>query len=138
MALRLSCKNDKTYYTPMVYLYLVQKIHLKHKQYPNEVDVKLLKRVKKLTDFDEYYTSQLNGFKDARDYYSKASCKQFLPSIKKPSLLINALDDPFLSPSCFPYEEAETTLIFIWCVQNMEDMLGLLARGSIISLNSRF
>ena len=86
---------------------LSKKIHLKHQQYPDEVDVKLLKRVKKLIDFDEYYTSQLNGFKDAQDYYAQSSSKPFLSAIKNPTLLINALDDPFLSASCFPNTEAE-------------------------------
>ena len=44
---------------------LSKKIRLKHQQYPDQVDVGLLKKVKKLIDFDDYYTSQLNGFKDA-------------------------------------------------------------------------
>ena len=86
---------------------LSKKIRLKNLQYPNEVDVKLLKQIKKLMDFDEYYTSKLNGFKNARDYYAKSSSKQFLSTIKKPTLLINALDDPFLSESCFPFTEAK-------------------------------
>ena len=64
------------------------------------LDLIRIKKVKKLIDFDEYYTSKLNGFKDAKDYYAKASSKQFLSSIKNPTLLINALDDPFLSASC--------------------------------------
>lgn len=86
---------------------LSKKILLKHQQYPNQIDVSLLKKIKKLSDFDEYYTSQLNGFKDANDYYAKASSHPFLENIKHPTLLINALDDPFLSPSCFPFEAAK-------------------------------
>ena len=127
-SLKLQERQNLLYTWRFIYT-LSKKIHLKHKQYPNEVDVKLLKRVKKLTDFDEYYTSQLNGFKDARDYYSKASCKQFLPSIKKPSLLINALDDPFLSPSCFPYEEAENNPNFYLMCPKHGGHVGFISNG---------
>ena len=127
-SLKLQERQNLLYTWRFIYT-LSKKIHLKHKQYPNEVDVKLLKRVKKLTDFDEYYTSQLNGFKDARDYDSKASCKQFLLSIKKPSLLINALDDPFLSPSCFPYEEAENNPNFYLMCPKHGGHVGFISKG---------
>ncbi len=91
---------------------LAKKIRLKHQQYPLEVAVEPLKKIKQLIDFDEYYTSSLNGFNNAADYYAQASSKQFLDSIKIPTLLINAMDDPFLSPTCFPLEEAEKSRYF--------------------------
>ena len=68
---------------------LSKKMHLKHQQFPNELDVVPLKKVKNLTDFDDFFTSKINGFKDAEDYYLKASSKQFIPNITKPTLLIN-------------------------------------------------
>ena len=54
------------------------------------------------------YTSKAHGFKDAFEYYEKASSGQFLPNIKVPSLIINAKNDSFLSESCYPIEDAET------------------------------
>lgn len=63
-------------------------------------------------EFDEYFTSITHGFKGAEDYYKKSSCKTFIPKIKKPSLLISALDDPFLSPSCYPFDEAKSNSNF--------------------------
>ena len=105
-AIKLQEPKNKLYTWRFLHT-LSKKIRLKHLQYPNEVDIKLLKQIKKLMDFDEYYTSKLNGFKDAQDYYAKSSSKQFLSTIKKPTLLINALDDPFLSESCFPFTEAK-------------------------------
>ena len=100
-------KPKNLLYTWRFLITLAKKIKLKHQQYPDQIDLKQLKRVKRLIDFDEYYTSSLNGFSNARDYYAKANCKQFLGSIKLPALLINALDDPFLSDTCFPYAEAK-------------------------------
>jgi uncharacterized protein len=48
-----------------------------------------------------------HGFKDALDYYIKCSSLQFLPHIKVPSLIINALNDSFLGSECYSYKEAE-------------------------------
>ncbi len=66
-----------------------------------------IQSIKNLKDFDDVYTSKAHGFKDALDYYEKCSSLQFLPGIKTPTLLINALNDSFLSPECFPIKEAK-------------------------------
>jgi len=62
---------------------------------------------KSFLDFDEHFTAPVNGFKNAVDYWTKASSKPHLSNIKIPTLLINALNDPFLAPDCFPYEESK-------------------------------
>lgn len=61
-----------------------------------------LDSIHKIREFDDYITGPLHGFKDASDYYSKCSSLNFLGSIKTPTLIINALNDPFLSQACFP------------------------------------
>lgn len=40
------------------------------------------------------------------DYYSRCSSAQFLANIRVNTLLVQAKDDPFLSPSCYPRETA--------------------------------
>ena len=52
------------------------------------------------------------AFSNISDYYLKNSCKQFIPAIKTKSLLINALDDPFLTPECYPIIEAKNNSFF--------------------------
>ena len=91
---------------------LSQKMRLKHQQYPDKVPIEDLKKVKKIIDFDTYFTAVLNGFEDAQEYYSKASSAPFLKKITRPTLLINALDDPFLSKACYPFKEAEDNPYF--------------------------
>lgn len=86
---------------------LAKKMKLKHAQYPNEIPIEKLKKIKKVIDFDDYFTSVINGFKDAKDYYTKCSSLQFLKNIEVPTLIINALDDPFSSDSCVPFKEAK-------------------------------
>lgn len=65
-----------------------------------------VKKIRKLKDFDDVYTGPAHGFRDADDYYTRCSSRQFLPGIRVPSLLLSALDDPFLGEACFPFEEA--------------------------------
>ena len=108
---------------------LSKKMHLKHQQFPNELDVAPLKKVKTLTDFDDFFTSKINGFKDAEDYYLKVSSKQFIPNISKPTLLINALDDPFLSESCFPISEANENSNFFLMTPFHGGHVGFISKG---------
>ncbi len=98
---------DNVAYTGMFKNSLIKKIKKKHRQYPDQVDLKKINKVRTVIDFDEYFTAPIHGFDDAEDYYRKSSSKQFLPQIAKPTLLINAKDDPFLSEGCFPVEEAK-------------------------------
>jgi predicted alpha/beta-fold hydrolase len=84
---------------------LNQKLRLKKEQYPDVFDISHISKIKTVMDFDDYYTGPLNGFEDAKDYYTKCSSDQFLPSINIPALVINSLDDPFLGAKCFPAKE---------------------------------
>jgi len=67
-----------------------------------ELDIRHLSHVKTLQDFDDAYTAPLHGFQNAVDYYGKCSALYFLPDIKTPTLLVNTLNDPFLTSKCFP------------------------------------
>lgn len=85
---------------------LKEKVRRKHAVMPDKISVKGLDGIKDFEEFDNRYTAPLHGFKDAVDYWEKASSKPVLKHIKRPALLVNAKDDPFLTPGCFPVEEA--------------------------------
>ena len=53
--------------------------------------------------FDDRITAPLNGFAGVFDYYQRASCRQYLPGITLPTLIIQAADDPFLFPASLPF-----------------------------------
>lgn len=98
---------------PKNYLYAKRfKDHLKAKMrekqqlFPKQISDSDIKNVKTLKDFDDIYTSRAHGFKDAMDYYEKCSSLQFLSKINVPALIINAKNDSFLGPECYPYKEA--------------------------------
>ncbi|WP_191860852.1 YheT family hydrolase [Hanstruepera ponticola] len=87
--------------------YLVRRLRRKQKLHADKLSVEDIKSIKTLKDFDDVYTSKAHGFKDARDYYSQCSSLQFLSTIKTPTLILNALNDSFLSPECYPVKEAK-------------------------------
>ena len=86
---------------------LIAKVEAKAARFPDELDIAGIRRIRTFQEFDDRYTARLHGFRDARDYWTRSSARQFLPRITVPSLLINARDDPFLPPACFPVAEAE-------------------------------
>ena len=86
---------------------LVNRLKLKQKKFPEAITKAKIRSIKTLNDFDEIYTSIAHGFKNAQDYYAKCSSLQFLTAIKTPVLILNALNDSFLSESCYPFKEAE-------------------------------
>ncbi|MEX2595042.1 MAG: alpha/beta fold hydrolase [Anditalea sp.] len=81
---------------------LKEKVIKKAVQFPDQINTMVLKQLKTVYDFDNHYTGPLHGFKNARDYYEKCSSLYFLKSIKTPTLIFNAQNDPFLSTQCFP------------------------------------
>ncbi len=101
----LSLKNR--HYAIRFLGHLKDKLKPKLIQFPNNISVADFNSIKNLIEFDHVYTSKAHGFKDALDYYEKASCLQFLPNIKVPSLIINSLNDSFLSADCYPVKEAK-------------------------------
>ncbi len=86
---------------------LRQKIRAKQKQYPDQLDIIGLEAMRSFREFDNAYTAPIHGFSSAIDYWNRCSSKQFIPDVSVPTLIINALDDPFLGQSCYPAAEAE-------------------------------
>ncbi len=73
---------------------------------PGKIDDAGYGQLRNFKDFDDRYTAPIHGFADAEDYWHKCSCKPFLKSVRIPSLLVNARNDPFLSAACYPLDEA--------------------------------
>lgn len=53
-------------------------------------------------EFDEWYTAPIHGFSSAYDYWQRSSSIHFIPYIRVPTLMVNAADDTFLGPNCYP------------------------------------
>jgi predicted alpha/beta-fold hydrolase len=85
---------------------LTNKLKLKAERFP-ELKPLLKKQIKTLIDFDDVYTGPIHGFAGANDYYAKNSGTRFLQSTNKPTFILNAINDPLLTPECFPVTLAE-------------------------------
>lgn len=68
----------------------------KLERWPGLVDAERVRRARDFFDFDDAVTAPLHGFASCFDYWHKSSCRQFLGGIRVPTLLINALNDPFV------------------------------------------
>lgn len=57
---------------------------------------------KTFAEFDDAVTAPLHGFNGKQEYYDRCSSAGFLARIERPTLIINALDDPFMLPTILP------------------------------------
>jgi len=80
---------------------LKEKVMNKSRQIP-DLDTGQLAMVKSLLEFDNLYTAPIHGFENAIDYYERCSSLGFIESIERPSLIVNAKNDPFLGDDCYP------------------------------------
>lgn len=86
---------------------LLEKLRQKQAMFPEKISNADIKKIKTLMDFDDAYTSKAHNFKNALDYYEQCSSLQFLPNITVASLIINAKNDSFLGPDCYPVLETD-------------------------------
>lgn len=52
-------------------------------------------------EFDDRFVGPRNGFAGAADYYARCSAEGFLAAIETPTLLIHALDDPWIPADAY-------------------------------------
>ncbi|MEL0161193.1 MAG: alpha/beta fold hydrolase, partial [Deltaproteobacteria bacterium] len=74
-------------------------------------DLSQINKLNTLWEFDDLLTAPLHGFKNVHDYYEKASCHQYLRGVQVPTLLVHALDDPFMVPEVVPQASELSGLI---------------------------
>ena len=91
---------------------LRNKMREKAAHLPGQLDLAELDTLRDFPQFDERYTAPLHGFASANDYYAHAASGQYLASIQIPTLLVNALNDPFLPASCYPRDVAAASNCF--------------------------
>lgn len=71
-------------------------------RFPGLFDADAVAACRTLYEFDNIVTAPLHGFRNAEDYWDRSSSKPWLKHIEVPTLIINALNDPFMPPSALP------------------------------------
>ncbi|MFZ2315753.1 MAG: hydrolase [Gammaproteobacteria bacterium] len=89
---------------------LVQKFQL-IKPSPDNLDS--ITAADNIRDFDNAYTAPLHGFQDADDYYSTTSSRRYLRTIKVPTLILHAKDDPFMTEDVIPLPEELSSSVIL-------------------------
>jgi uncharacterized protein len=95
-------KKGKRFYMRRFLQKLKKKIIEKEKMFPGHpiLHVQNYEQIKNFEHFDNRYTAPLHGYVDAVDFYTKASVKPLLSKIMTPTLIVQAQNDPFLTPQC--------------------------------------
>ncbi len=93
-------------YTRMFLKTLKPKCVAKLKQFPGLYDLDALLAANDLYAFDNVVTAPLHGYRDTDDYWHRASAKHVLMDIRVPTLVLNALNDPFLPGIHLPRQAA--------------------------------
>ena len=89
-------------YTRMFLQTLKPKCLAKLEQFPGLFDREAMLAARDLHAFDNAVTAPLHGYRDADDYWHRASAKHVLHDITVPTLVLNALNDPFLPGQHLP------------------------------------
>jgi uncharacterized protein len=83
-------------------------------QHPGLFDGKRLRAARDLYQFDDVFTAPVHGFRDADDYYARASAKPYLSRIRIPALVLNALNDPFVPAASLPRADEAGPCVTLW------------------------
>jgi len=90
------------FYTRTFLASMKRKYLVKLRRYPDLVDGEAMLRSRTLREFDDVVTAPLHGYKNTDDYWTRASSKPGLISVRVPTLLVNAKNDPFCPASALP------------------------------------
>lgn len=109
---------------------LRRKVRAKAPLLAPRVDLDAALGARTLRAFDDAVTSRLHGFDDAADYYRRCSSAGFLAGIRVPTLVLHALDDPFLPPDALPRDALASNPALLAAIQPRGGHVGFL-EGSL-------
>ena len=105
---------NRQVYTRMFLRTMVPKALRKLDQHPGLFDRERLLAARDLYEFDNVFTAPLHGFKDADDYWERASAKPHLHRVAVPALALNALNDPFVPAFSLPAPAGVSAHVTLW------------------------
>jgi hypothetical protein len=105
---------NRQIYTRMFLRTMKPKALAKLAQHPGLFDRKRLMAAKDLYAFDNIFTAPVHGFRNADDYWARASAKPLMHNIHVPALALNALNDPFVPPLSLPKARDVSKSVTLW------------------------
>jgi predicted alpha/beta-fold hydrolase len=86
---------------------LKRRIRRKDRFHPGGFDLAKVSAIRTVREFDESVTAPYFGFRNAEDYYHRASAMRVVDRISVPALIITAEDDPFVPSQ--PFHDPKVT-----------------------------
>jgi uncharacterized protein len=93
---------NRRLYTASFLSTMKSKLDKKAHLYEGVLNLPAALKSRTFAEYDRLVTAPLSGFASEQDYWDRSSSAQFLPQIRRPTLLINALNDPFMPASALP------------------------------------
>jgi len=93
---------QKWVYTASFMRTFKQKVRAKARLHGAFVDLEAVRRARTFAAYDRVVTAPLHGFADEVDYWHRASCGPYLARVRVPTLLLSAVDDPFVPAVALP------------------------------------
>ncbi len=114
---------------------LKQALYAKARTLDLPIDLSMVKDISTFRRFDDLITAPLHGFRDAEHYYRRSSAIGYLDAIRVPTLIIHALDDPFVPASAVPAPSAlsENTVLEL---TRHGGHVGFVSRGGALARDS--
>lgn len=89
-------RKGNYFYERRFLLNLKQRVRRHAARFPGRYPVEKLEDLRTVRAFDDVFTGPFTGYRDAADYYEHASAARVLASIRVPTLVLHAEDDPFI------------------------------------------
>jgi len=105
---------NRQVYTRMFLRTMKPKAYAKLAQHPGLFNRDAMQRARDLYEFDNIFTAPLHGFKNTEDYWTRASAKPHLHSIRVPALALNAKNDPFVPLDSLPRPDEVGPCVTLW------------------------
>lgn len=105
---------NRQVYTRMFLRTMKPKAFNKLAQHPGLFDAQAMRAARDLYDFDNIFTAPLHGFRDADDYYARASARPHLHRIRLPALVLHAANDPFVPAYSLPRAGEVGPCVTLW------------------------
>jgi predicted alpha/beta-fold hydrolase len=105
---------------------LLSKLSSKKRVLGQMLDLEAAGAARTIREFDDRVTAPLHGFGSASEYYAHSSSVRYLEGVGVPTLLLHALDDPFLPPDSIPAPEAASNPHLHLTLQSLGGHVGFL------------
>jgi len=95
---------NRRMYTGRMLKGLKKQVFAKREKVSGVIDLKKAEEAETFAVYDAVVTAPMNGFKDERDFWARASAAPVLAAVQRPVLMIHARNDSFLPEEDLPLE----------------------------------